>query len=254
VVAFEPIVHGKIEAAERLYVVPAAVSIADGVSTMRVLGSSGLSSSLAQPSKVAMEVMAEKSSDRSIRLVPVLAMKSVLDSLQQQIVFMKTDMQGFDFQTLQSAGRQLAERVHYIHSEVFYDGGQSYTGGVLLVGGEFRESLRACENGPFNPSTPLALHGFRSTPSGVSNDFCKDWLPHMLGIGYELVTMYGRHKYADDGAVGPNAKHAMLRSNAQAVHYCKGRHPRRSYAEGEAYWRLNGTAQPAPIIGWVSQG
>eukprot|EP00966_Prymnesium_polylepis_P021908 503549-Prymnesium_polylepis.1 len=122
VVAFEPIVHCKIEATERLYVVPAAVSAADSVSTMRVLGQSGVSSSLAKPSKLAQTIMMETKDKEEIRLVPVLAMKSVLDSLPQQIVFLKTDMQGHDFQTLQSAGRQLAERVHYIHSEVFYAG------------------------------------------------------------------------------------------------------------------------------------
>eukprot|EP00966_Prymnesium_polylepis_P141346 3264139-Prymnesium_polylepis.1 len=66
--------------------------------------------------------------------------------------------------------------------------------------------------------------------------------------------MYGRHKFADHGALGPNAKHAMLRSNEQAVQYCKGYQKPMPYAEGEAYWQLNSTTQPTPIVGWVSHG
>jgi hypothetical protein len=62
-------------------------------------------------------------------IVPCVALKDVLNDipLAIDIWFLKTDMQGFDFRTVQSVG-SLIQRIPYLIMEVSYDNVHSYDG------------------------------------------------------------------------------------------------------------------------------
>jgi FkbM family methyltransferase len=118
VIAFEPLVHANISRRRRLYVVPAAVSDESGLTTM-ITYNSGLSGSLGAPSKQAPWNDPSRGELQTV-VVPVVTMASVLASVRSSlnIVYLKTDVQGFDATVLRAAGPAL-RRVQYIQSEVW---------------------------------------------------------------------------------------------------------------------------------------
>jgi len=95
-VAFEPVVGCRIPHHERLYVVHAAVSDMEGLSSMAIYNKAGKSSTLGTPA-----VQGRAWSDQSSHgmkpqiLVPVVSMASVLAAMppDKTIWFLKTDMQ-----------------------------------------------------------------------------------------------------------------------------------------------------------------
>lgn len=156
-IAFEPIVSCQIPKTHpRLQVVPAAIGATHGLATMTVMNESGQSSSL---SKAATSSFWNNNPDRGdgqMKIVPVLPLRDVIQSIPSNvdIDFILTDMQGYDFMAIQSAGDFLAQRnVKRLKTEVYMDDTVTYV--------------------------------------GVHNDFCRDWLPYMLSIGYELVHLSG---------------------------------------------------------------
>ena len=161
-IACEPIVHASIAPSDGLYVLPVAVSDRTGFSMMGLHGghASKAASSLSEPTERMRQSF--RKDDPSV-IVPVASMSSVLDSIPPslEIWFLKTDMQGEDARALKSAGAAL-RRAHYIMSEVTLRGVTSYR--------------------------------------GSQNDYCRDWLPHMLAHGYiPTLVVYqaeasGRHQ------------------------------------------------------------
>lgn len=149
-IAFEPIVGCRIKPRDWLYVIHAAVEADTSIATMGVYNAAQESSSLSAP---AMDFKFTQRAQRSV-LVPVISMRTVLSSIPYEvdIWFMKTDMQGHDYNTMVAAG-ELLGRVHYIRVESWIKNMYSY--------------------------------------KGVRNDFCRDLFPYMRTHGFELVHMHG---------------------------------------------------------------
>jgi hypothetical protein len=149
-IAFEPVVGCRIKPREWLYVINAAVEADTSIATMGVYNSAQESSSLSVP---AMGFEFARRVQRAV-LVPVISIRTVLSSIPYEIDiwFMKTDMQGHDYNTM-VAGGELLGRVHYIRVECWIKNIFSY--------------------------------------KGVRNDFCRDLFPYMRTHGFELVHMHG---------------------------------------------------------------
>jgi hypothetical protein len=201
-IAFEPIVHARIQPHPRIYVVPAAVAGSEGLAMMAVLNKDSVSSSLAAPTNQLEAMMRNRHADATThKMVPMLSMKAVLHSVPPRLTvwFLKTDMQGFDFIALHSAGSHL-RRAHYVMTEVYIRGASSY-----------------------------------NVTTGGGNDYCKDWLPFMLSIGYEPMALaHGEHNF---------------RSAKDAHEYCAneaGFLKKFPNDELDAFWKLKGTPLPPP--------
>lgn len=83
--------------------------------------------------------------------VTTISFATLLESIPEdvEIKYILTDMQGYDFGAVAAAGHLLAQRgIKYIETEVFPDDVVQYV--------------------------------------NANNDFCRDWLPHMLSHGYVL--------------------------------------------------------------------
>jgi hypothetical protein len=83
-------------------------------------------------------------------IVPVITLESILRSIPEwtNIAVIKTDMQGYNFITVQAAAAILKEKVTHIYTEVWRDDVYTYH---------------------------------------ANNDLCRDWLPFMTKLGYTLV-------------------------------------------------------------------
>jgi FkbM family methyltransferase len=151
-IAFEPLIDvcGKIERKERLHLVCAAVSDRTGMSVMHRYNSGGISSSLAEASYQAKWNDDASRGDGEKVIVPTLSFTDVLNAIPRDIHiwYLKTDMQGYDLQSLKSAGEEV-RRIHYIKTEVMYRNLKSF--------------------------------------AGSDNDFCRHWIPYMTYLGYDLV-------------------------------------------------------------------
>ena len=175
-IAFEPIVPhlipnklGSQGSQPRLLIVPAAVSSHEGTSTMHIYGRSskfvGSSSSLSSMGAMAEKVSPSADPQRNAkaakalgltntsRTVPVIAMRAVLDAVppHMSLLFLKTDMQGYDFKAVGSVGAALM-RFHYVKNEVDFSLSKTYR-----------------------------------TATGARNDFCLDHLPHMVRLGFRFL-------------------------------------------------------------------
>jgi hypothetical protein len=168
-IAFEPISAMKIEPRPWLTVVAAAVSSTARMQQMYRYSGDGVASSLFQAKYP--EMFRDEYRDGSSVLVPVVSMRSVLDSIPAHVAtpFAKTDMQGADFEAIASVGRDI-RRIGWLHTEVWHHGCKSY--------------------------------------EQFENDFCRDWLPHMTRMGYRLLdvgrewntcsdVIANRHRLAD---------------------------------------------------------
>ena len=156
---FEPMVFDKIPPTDRLFVVPVAVADEAGLTSMGFAGGTAQASSLAEigDKKLYDHLHADERKGKRVvpqkRVVPIMPMRVVLDSLRDDLTlwFLKTDMQGFDYRgALKPAGERL-KKIHYVNSETFL----------------------------------LGVSGY----SGVSNDYCQDTLPLMLSLGFEPVAL-----------------------------------------------------------------
>lgn len=158
-IAFEPVVGCLIKKHPRLYVVPAAVSAKGAWATMGVYNSHGLSSSLSAPStKKARYMKLLRRAQPEVLFVPVLSMVQVLEGIppEVEIWFIKTDMQGHDFEAL-AGGGELLKRVHYLRVEAWAENVYSY--------------------------------------EGAHNDFCNDHFPYFTALGFEFVELTGYWKH-----------------------------------------------------------
>lgn len=212
-IAFEPIVSCNISHHPRLYVVPAAVSSEDGMALMNVAHQHGVSSSLYEPTK---KVHAMLSANTGVaeteKIVPMVAMTTFLNSIPERIdiLHIKTDMQGHDYSALSSAGA-LLRRAHYLETEVYFRGVETY--------------------------------------KGAKNDFCRDTFPFMRSIGFEVIGVYNRHKYSDS-LHKSNLKHGIATDAASADAFCKRETLKGAVSvslyEGNAYWKRNDTTLQPP--------
>lgn len=214
---FEPIVGCSLNMnAPRVSVVVAAVSDEASLATMNVYNANGVSSSLSVAEKAG-----SWNSHRAQRAVPVIAMRTVLQSIPADIElwFLKTDMQGYDWRALGSVGDEL-RRVHYLTSEVY-------------VGGH---------------------HTYR----GVKNDYCMQWLPHMLRLGFVPLGLFRDqprpkmelYQISSNESLGsPRARHeqAALDFCARTRMETDGTKATTLY-EANAYWFLRGSKMPPPPI------
>lgn len=130
VLVFEPLysVAAQIPEVDRRHVVAAAVSDRSGLSMFTMYNDDGLSSSLATVS-VSDKWNSGRDTDGKRLIVPCVALKDVLQDIPTatSIWVLKTDMQGFDFRTVQSVG-SLITRIPYLITEVSHDNFHSYDG------------------------------------------------------------------------------------------------------------------------------
>ena len=143
---------------ERVYVITAAIAGTAGFANFFSYNVNGESSSLtemAQEDKGAPTAWWAADSQREkgyppVNFVPVLTMRMLLDAIPAdlEIILLKTDMQGYDFTAVSTAGDAL-RRVKQLYSEV------------------------NCHGFAYNPSAPL-------------NDFDAVWGNYMAGMQYIL--------------------------------------------------------------------
>ena len=153
-------------------------------------------------------------------------------------------MQGHDFRALKSAGKLLAERVHYIMGEVWIKNGCARTqpasrrhvhGALRLSSGSALDGTCLCA---------LVCRPVADVYQGVSNDFCRDLLPYMRSIGYEALALAPGHKY------GRPPRH-IFTATATADAYCNSPEEKDAkriagLSEGNAFWRVIGTSLKPP--------
>jgi FkbM family methyltransferase len=149
-IAIEPIVGCQITEHRQLSVIKAAVSDMPGVASMIKNNFEGVSSSLAKVAKEANWNNKKKRGDGKRVIVPIITLSSILNAIPStvNVSFLKTDMQGFDFVAIKAAGQALRDRVNHIMNEVWFDDTYTYY---------------------------------------AENDLCRDWLPLMTELGYDLT-------------------------------------------------------------------
>lgn len=154
-IAFEPIlsVAARLKANKNLRVVPVAVS-SDGSSGLREMwtyNDNAVSSSLGTPAAAGQ--FWNNNPDRGdgeSAIVATLALGTILQDLKHagvEVALLKTDMQGADFGAVKSAGASVRQ-VAWLITEMWVDNLQTY--------------------------------------NGLENDFCRNWWPHMIKLGFEL--------------------------------------------------------------------
>jgi hypothetical protein len=182
VIAVEPILRtaARIPVHERLYTIVCAIANTPRFQIMNTYNAGGLSSSL---SPLANEgawfktytdvdprkglgakknpdfVEAKTKHQGSFQIVPVLPLSMLLDSIPAhlEILDLHTDMQGYDFMAIMSAGRSLL-RVHRLQTEVWLK---------------------------------------HPVYKGVNNSFEDDWKPYMTSLGYRVDKVVGMGDEAD---------------------------------------------------------
>jgi len=132
-------------------VYPFAVSNYTGTSIMYKYNDKGMSSSFSNPANKNYWNSNSQRGDGEQIQVKVISFETILKSISQPISYLKTDMQGYDFAALSSAG-ELLYKLEKIQTEV-------YTGG--------------------------------STYKNVQNDMCADWLPFMKRWGWKASNFNG---------------------------------------------------------------
>ena len=150
-VAFEPLpdVAAAIPVRPNLVVVAAAVAAYDGLGGMRRYNEGGVSSSLHTAARRGEWNANTTRGDGARVVVPVLALGKILESIREDVFFLKTDMQGADFDAVSSVDRKLLRRVSFLATETWAENARTY--------------------------------------AGVANDLCRDWVPAMERAGFVLV-------------------------------------------------------------------
>ena len=208
VIAFEPILHAKLVPQERLFVVPAAVAGHCGLAMMQPYAKATGSASLSAPAK-----SSKWNQDKLPPVVvPVISFSQVLHSVGSRPVwFLKTDMQGHDFSAISSVPCDvLRSKVHYLMSEVYYGGVNTY--------------------------------------ANISNDYCADLLPHLLGCDYEPIalepTRIGAFHNLHGG--GEAAARRFCAQPQARGHPASNMGRSAGMRETNAYFRLRGSSLPPP--------
>lgn len=159
VLAVEPILAtaAMIPHDPRMFVLTCAIAgLPVRLQTMFNYGGNGVSSSLSKFIDQNTSATMGGSNWKSIgykqyrQFVAVVTLEMLLNSIPANvdIVWLKTDMQGYDFQAIQSAGDTLRRRVHRLTTETYVRGTPGY--------------------------------------EGSQNDLEKDWIPYMRNLGYAL--------------------------------------------------------------------
>lgn len=205
----------------QLLVVHAAVSATSGLTSMYMYNKNGESSSLSKATAKSYwnSNTNNRTSDGTIRMVPLLTLPQILHAIPTHIhiPYIKTDMQGHDFAAIAAAGPMLFERgVDYIMTEVFFHDETSY--------------------------------------EGVQNDFCHDWWPHMQRVGYDLV-YFKKFEFvpqANDtsaalklcGAQDRRRRHQHHRDKDKNNNNNRPSSSKNSFflSEGDALWKRRGAA------------
>jgi len=160
VLAFEPVLslHARASKHPRLHMIPAAVSSATGLRVVRTYNNNALSSSLAKPTKGMKDGedywnVNKTRGDGQRSLVPCISLFLVLDELRTsklEVSLIKTDIQGADFEAIQSAGESIRS-VGWLVTEVWVDNVRTY--------------------------------------QHFENDLCRNWVPWMTKMAYKLEAM-----------------------------------------------------------------
>ena len=183
VLVFEPIVFEKIKPRPRQYVVPAAVSNADGEASMGVYNVNGLSSSLSSPAPGLGSKWTKQHRSNNTMTVRTIALATVLEKYRGRINFLKTDMQGHDLAAIKSAG-SLLRTVPYIMAEASIENQHAYGTTDENAYCDQRQHLASLGYRP----TGLSVAGNRwlLAPAGglpKAREYCRglEGVPHSVG-------------------------------------------------------------------------
>lgn len=160
-IAVEPIVGCQIMEHRQLSVIHAAVSGIAGVVSMTKNNNNGVSSSLANVVKEDFWNKDKERGDGKRIIVPVITLTSLLHAIPSTatVSVLMTDMQGFDFTAIRTAGSAVKDKVSHMINEIWFDDVYTYD---------------------------------------VENDLCRDWLPFMTGLGYVLTRVDKGGEWAAD--------------------------------------------------------
>lgn len=208
VLAFEANISiiNQIKHRNNLHLLPIAVSDKTSLTEFHIYNN-GLSSSLSVPS-FNDSFWTSDNLDGSTVIVPSLSLSSILQSIDStiNISYLKSDIQGLDLEVIKSAG-DLIKRIPYLKTEVFLGNFVSY--------------------------------------KNSHNDFCRDWLPYMTDLGYEIYSLeLVNQKYSFEFQ--------------DAFSFCeydldKGSpDPIAGRWEGNAFWKILNTESPAPPVSSVN--
>ena len=212
-IAVEPMVGCKIREQKGLHVVHAAIAANDTLAFMNWYNKFGESSSLSTPTEVAAW---NQNYRKPPKIVNVISMKTLLESIDPRVDlwYLKTDMQGFDFQAFVAGAKLVAKRAHYVMSEVWWDNFQSY--------------------------------------DNLKNDFRRHHFPLFTAMGYELVDVEDGYKTDQKGpgieaALKPDGK---IKSQLEILQICEAQKDKPpvvgSSNEADAYWKRKDTTLEPP--------
>ena len=151
--------------------------------------------------------------------VPVLSLSRIMDWAEdggrRSILYIKTDMQGFDFKAMASIGSRAA-RIPFLKTEVWAFNLLSY-----------------------------------STSSVVHNDLCRDWIPHMQSLNFSVAHV----SFTSGRRLFNSIKPAVsdLRSLCAWDHK-RGEAPRVGLGEADVYWFHPKALEAAVQTGSVNSG
>ena len=213
-IAVEPMVGCRIREQRNLHVLHAAVAANNTLAFMQWYNKFGESSSLGTATEKA-DYTTRYRGKRKI--VNVISLTTLVESipLTVKLWYLKTDMQGFDFDALRSASNILKTgRAQYVMSEVWWDRYQSY--------------------------------------AGQNNDFCLHQYPLMRALGYELVDVengYQSNKYHGIERL-KTLDTKQIRSHEEILKMCSlqtdAPEKQGKCNEGDAYWKHASATLPPP--------
>ena len=214
VIAIEPMVGcslmSRFKDVKELHIVNAAVAANSTLQWMNWYHGQGESSSLSTPTVRATWNMGPRN-NRGPRVVNVISMKDVLESIPENVElwYLKTDMQGFDFQAL-VAGADELKRAHYVLTEVWWDNVQSY--------------------------------------GGVNNDFCRHHFPFMRSMGFEVLRAEDGYETDDlEDNPGISQINGLSQDEIKALCDTKRDLPRlKGSMEGDVFWKRSDTTLEPP--------
>lgn len=213
-IAVEPMVGCRIKEQRNLHVLHAAVSSNNTLAFMQWYNKFGESSSLGTATETA-EYTTRYRGKRKI--VNVISLTTLIESIPLfvKLWYLKTDMQGFDFDALRGASNILRTgRAQYVMSEVWWDRYSSY--------------------------------------AGQQNDFCLHQYPLMKSLGYQLVEV--ENGYMSDKYHGVERLRTLdtkvIRSHEEIMKMCamQSDAPEKhgKCNEGDAYWKHASATLPPP--------
>uniref|UniRef100_A0A7S3NHY6 Methyltransferase FkbM domain-containing protein n=1 Tax=Aureoumbra lagunensis TaxID=44058 RepID=A0A7S3NHY6_9STRA len=213
VLALEPMVGCRITGLRNphVHIIHAAVGANSSLAQMNWYHVNAESSSFSHPT-VRANWNNNPKTNRGKKIVPVIGMSDIFKAIppELEVWYLKTDMQGFDFQAIVSGGEYI-KRAHYILTETWFGNVQSY--------------------------------------SNVQNDFCKHLFPYMISMNFIPIKGEDGYK-TNDMLNRPGVKLINGKSIDEIKTLCNEQAllPERTGSlEGDVFWKRVDTTLEEPV-------